>query len=189
MKTKIRRLDRKLAYAGTILDMYTDTMQVADGHTAQWDMLHYKPVGGACIVAPLADGRIVLTRQYRPAVERITLELPAGQRDRLPDGSLEDASETARRELLEETGYTCESARPLLSLQSAVAYCDETTYVFLAEGVLDTGQQHLDASEDIEVVLMQPAVLQEMIYAGQIRDVKTLTGLLAYFNLLLSGKI
>lgn len=183
METKLKRLDRRLAYSGTILDMYTDTMLLATGKEAQWDILHYKPVGGACIVAPLEDGRIVMTRQYRPAVERITLELPAGQRDRLTDGSMEDPSETARRELWEETGYTCKSARHLLSLQSAVAYCDETTYVFLAEGVSYTGRQHLDGGEEIEVALMEPSDLTEMIYSGEIKDVKTLTGLLAYFHL------
>lgn len=183
METKLRRLNRKLAYSGTILDMYTDTMLLADGKTAEWDILHYKPVGGACIVAPLPDGRIVMTRQYRPAVERITLELPAGQRDRMADGSMEDPSETARRELWEETGYTCTGARHLLSLQSAVAYCDETTYVFLAEEVSYTGRQHLDGGEEIEVVLMDRPSLEKMIYSGEIRDVKTLTGLLAYFHL------
>ena len=184
MDTKLKRIDRKQVHSGTILDVYSDTMLLANGKTAQWDILHYKPVGGACIVAPLPDGRIILTRQYRPAVERITLELPAGQRDRLPDGSMEDPSITARRELWEETGYTCESARHLLSLQSAVAYCDETTHVFLAEGVSFTGRQHLDGGEEIEVVLMEPAALEKLIYSGEIRDVKTLTGLLAYFHLL-----
>ena len=80
MEHKLRRLDRKLAYKGGVLTFYRDTMELPDGKIEQWDFIDH-PRGGACIVPVLPDGRILMIRQMRPAIDRETLELPAGARD------------------------------------------------------------------------------------------------------------
>ena len=81
MEYKIRRTDRKLESAGSVLEFYRDTMILPDGTEQKWDYVRHKKGGGACTVPVLADGRILMIRQYRPAIDREALELPAGARD------------------------------------------------------------------------------------------------------------
>ena len=98
---KLTRLGRKTACEGSALDFMRDTMRLPDGREEIWDFVHHKKGGGAAVVPLLPGGRILMIRQYRPAVGRETLEIPAGTCDR------EDKNRemTASRELLEETGY------------------------------------------------------------------------------------
>ena len=78
MDYKLRRLDRTLASPGKVLEFYRDRVQLPDGQQENWDFVHHKRGGGACVVPVLPDGRILLIHQYRPAVDRETTELPAG---------------------------------------------------------------------------------------------------------------
>ena len=75
MENQIKRIDRTLKYQGAIVDFYSDTMQMPDGRTAQWDLIHHRK-GAAAVVPVLPDGRIVMVRQFRNALDRITLEIP-----------------------------------------------------------------------------------------------------------------
>ena len=68
MEYKIRRTDRKLESAGSVLEFYRDTMILPDGTEQKWDYVRHKKGGGACTVPVLADGRILMIRQYRPDV-------------------------------------------------------------------------------------------------------------------------
>ena len=82
MEHRLKRLARNLAYKGSVLTFYRDTMQLPDGKIEQWDFIDH-PRGGACIVPVLPDGRILMIHQMRPAIDRETIELPAGARDSL----------------------------------------------------------------------------------------------------------
>jgi ADP-ribose pyrophosphatase len=73
---EIKRLKRELKFEGSILKFYQDTMQIPNGNIALWDFIAHK--GAAAVVPVLPDGRLVMVRQYRNALERYTLELPAG---------------------------------------------------------------------------------------------------------------
>ena len=75
---KVIRLDRQLKYQGTILKIYEDTV-MANGHEARWDFIHHN--GAAAVVPVTADGKILMVRQYRNALDRFTLEIPAGALD------------------------------------------------------------------------------------------------------------
>ena len=174
----LRRLSRSLAYSGSVVDVYQDTMELPDGCIQKWDFVCHKKGGGACIVPVLADGRILMVRQYRPAIDRETLELPAGAVD-AEDATTED---TARRELREETGYTAEKWKLLLRLKTAVAYCNEYTDVYLASELKDSHDQALDEAEEIRLRAVEPEVLLQDIYSGRIQDSKTVAGILAYTN-------
>ena len=125
----------------------------------------------------LPDGRVILVRQYRNALERETLELPAGCRDSLD----EDTKLTAARELEEETGYHSDQISFLLSLRTTVAFCDEFVDVYLAENLVP-GEQHLDDAESIDVEIYSLDEVCEMIYAGKMQDSKTVAAILAYSN-------
>lgn len=174
----LRRLSRSLAYSGSVVDVYQDTMELPDGCIQKWDFVCHKKGGGACIVPVLADGRILMVRQYRPAIDRETLELPAGAVD-AEDATTED---TARRELREETGYTAGKWKLLLRLKTAVAYCNEYTDVYLASELKDSHGQALDEAEEIRLHAVEPEVLLQDINSGRIQDSKTVAGILAYTN-------
>ena len=80
MIERMKRLKRELMYKGSILDIYKDTMEFANGKQEEWDFVSHR-MGAAAILPVLPDGRIVMVRQYRNALERETLEIPAGARD------------------------------------------------------------------------------------------------------------
>ena len=95
MSNEIRRVKRELAYKGVVIDVYKDYMEFENGNTAEWDFIHHD--GAAAVVPVMEDGRILMVRQYRNALERYTLEIPAGKLDR-PG---EPGAECAARELEE----------------------------------------------------------------------------------------
>ena len=174
MMEQMKRVKRELMYKGAILDIFKDSMEFSNGKREEWDFVHHR-MGAAAILPVLPDGRIVMVRQYRNALERETLEIPAGCRDSLT----EDTGICAAREMEEETGYKSTHVEHLLSLRSTVAFCDEFIDVYLASG-LEPGEQHLDDAETIEV---QPWDMQEAlakIYDGTIQDAKTVSAILAY---------
>ncbi len=174
-----KRLDRTLIHHGAILDVYQDTMQIPNGNTAKWDFIGHK--GAAAVVAVRDDGKLIMVKQYRNALERETLEIPAGGRD----GVEEPFLECAFRELEEETGYRCEKEdmQFLLSLYTTVAFCNERIDVFLAEKLVRS-HQHLDEDEYLNVVACDLDELLEMIYTGKMQDSKTVASILAYRDLL-----
>ncbi len=171
-KVPVERLRRELKYQGTILKVYEDTVRVG-GHEAKWDFIHHD--GAAAVVPVTAEGKILMVRQYRNALDRYTLEIPAGKLDD-PD---EPKIRCAFRELEEETGYRTDRLEYLLSINTTIAFCDEALDVFLARD-LQPSEQHLDPDEEIEVEAWELADLLELIYSGKMTDGKTVASILAY---------
>ncbi|MCI9162319.1 MAG: NUDIX hydrolase [Lachnospiraceae bacterium] len=166
------RLDRQLKYTGTILKIYEDTV-IANGHEAHWDFIHHD---GAAAVVPVTDqGKILMVRQFRNALNRETLEIPAGKLD----DPNEPKIECAYRELEEETGYRCDHLEYLMSMNTTVAFCDEAIDIFVARNLIPS-RQHLDEDEIIYVEEWELADLEEMIYTGKLTDAKTTAAILAY---------
>ena len=130
MIDEMKRQKRELVYKGSILDIYKDTMQFANGKTEEWDFVSHRK-GAAAVLPVLDDGRIIMVRQYRNALERETIEIPAGCRDFVG----EDTRLCAERELKEETGYSSDDISFLLSLRTTVAFCDEEVDVYLAKNL------------------------------------------------------
>lgn len=119
-----------------------------------------------------------MVRQYRNALERETIEIPAGARD----SKTEDTKVCATRELEEETGYRSENVEFLLSLRTTVAFCDEHVDVYLATDLEKIGEQHLDDAESIDIEIYTLDELCKMIYEGKIEDSKTVAAIMAYGN-------
>lgn len=168
-----RRINRELVAKGSVIDYYQDTMQVSNGNIAKWDFIDHK--GAAAVVAVCEDGRLLMVRQYRNALERETLELPAGGLNYRE----EPTAEAARRELSEETGFTCKEAELLASIYTTVAFCNEKIDIYLARG-LQPGEQHLDENEFINVEAYTVEELKQMIFDCKIQDSKTICGILTY---------
>lgn len=166
---------RTLVHRGSIVDVYQDEVQLPDGGAELWDYVEHRK-GAAAVVPVLPDGRILMVAQYRPALGRMTLEIPAGSRDSVE----EDTAVCAARELEEETGYKAGCMEPLLSLRTTVAFCNEMIDVYLARD-LTKGHQHLDEAESIEVGAYELSDLMGRIFAGKIQDGKTVSGILAYY--------
>ena len=90
----VRRIDRELKYLGTILKVYQDTVQV-NGHEAKCDYIHHN--GAAAVVAVTEEGKLLMVRQYRNALDRYTLEIPAGALDYPESRKLTARTENWRR--------------------------------------------------------------------------------------------
>ena len=178
MDQQVKRVKRELVKKGAILDIYTDTMQLPDGKLEEWDFISHRK-GAAAVVPVREDGKILMVRQYRNAIDRMTLEIPAGSRDSVT----EDTKVCAARELEEETGYRSDDLTRILSLKTTVAFCDEFIDVYLARN-LKPGHQHLDEGEFLDVEAHEIDELCRMIYDGKLQDAKTVSALLAYKNLL-----
>lgn len=173
MSEEIKRIKRELKFKGVILDFYQDTMQINGDHTAVWDFISHK--GAAAVVPVLEDGRILMVRQYRNALERYTLEIPAGALDEADEPGIVCAG----RELEEETGYRCDNLEWLINLRTTVAFCNEKIQVFVARNLIPSSQ-HLDDDEFIDLKAYSIDELKEKIFSGEIEDAKTVSSLLAY---------
>lgn len=171
---EIKRIGRTLKYEGAIVDVYSDSIQMPDGRVAEWDYISHRK-GAAAVVPVTPEGKILMVHQYRNALDRMTIEIPAGARDSVT----EDTMVCAMRELEEETGYRAGHMEKMLSLKTTVAFCNEFIDVYLATD-LTPGRQNLDPDEYIDVHAYEPDELLSMIYQGKIQDSKTVSGILAY---------
>nr|MBQ8253732.1 NUDIX hydrolase [Lachnospiraceae bacterium] len=172
---KIERLERKLVREGAVISVYEDTVQIPNGNIAKWDFIGHK--GAAAVVPVCEDGKILMVHQYRNALDRESIEVPAGGRDSLEEPYLQ----CAYRELEEETGYRAEKEdfEFLISLKTTVAFCNEQIEVYVAKNLKKT-HQNLDEDEYINVKAYDLDELIDMIYAGKMQDGKTVSALLAY---------
>lgn len=131
---------------------------------------------GAVVVLPvLDDGRIVLIHQHRHAVETDLIELPAGTIE--PD---EPPIETARRELVEETGYKAETMEPFIEFFTSPGVLTERMYSFIARGLTFVGQD-LGPTERITVEPLPPHDVRTRLIANDIQDGKSIAVLTTYF--------
>ncbi|MDY2700162.1 MAG: NUDIX hydrolase [Lachnospiraceae bacterium] len=170
---EFKRLSRDLIAHGAIIDYYQDTIRVPNGNIAKWDFIQHK---GAAAVVPVDDeGRLIMVKQYRNALERYTLEIPAGGLQTAKEPTLD----AAVRELEEETGYKAEHVELLISIYTTVAFCNEKIDIYLATG-LTPGKQHLDEDEYVQVGAYTVEELTKMIFAGEIQDSKTVAAIMAY---------
>lgn len=181
MSEDVKRMGRELAYQGTVLKVYKDHMKFSNGNTEDWDFIHHD--GAAAVIPVMDDGKILMVKQYRNALERDTLEIPAGKLDD-PD---EEEIVCASRELKEETGYSSDDLEWLLTIRTTVAFCNERIEVFVARNLIP-GEQHLDEDEFVDVKAYKLEELKEMIFEGKIQDSKTMAAILAYESKYLHGQ-
>lgn len=167
-----KRIKRELIHKGHIIDVYCDTMLLPDGRTADWDFIQHK--GAAAIVPVDGDGRIIMVRQYRNAVERYTLEIPAGG---LNPG--EDMKTCATRELEEETGFRSDQVEHLIDLYTTVAFCNEKIGIYYTRDLIPS-KQNLDEDEYVTIEKYTLDELVQFIFDGVIEDAKTISAIMSY---------
>ena len=160
-----------LKWEGRIFSSHVLDVALGDGSRGRREIVRH--CGGAGVVAVDDDRRVCLVRQYRVAVGRMTLEIPAGKLD-----ASEGAEACAARELAEETGLRAKRLERLVSDYGSIGFTDEHTEVFLARG-LARGEAAPDEGELISTVWLPLEDVVEAVLAGLIRDGKTIAGVLA----------
>lgn len=167
-----KTVNSKMLYRGKIVNLRLDSVVLENGKTALREVVEHP--GAVGIVALKDNGNIVMVRQYRKAVEQVLLELPAGK---LKKG--EDPKDCAGRELVEETGYIAAELRFLMSFYTSPGFSDEIMHMFLATG-LRRGEKNPDEDEMVETVEVEPDKALDMVLRGEIKDVKTVAGVLLF---------
>lgn len=159
-----------LVKRGRVFRLFSENVTLPNGVTLDMEIIRHP--GAAAIVPLMDDGSVLLLRQYRHALDDCIWEIPAGT---LEPG--EDARHCARRELVEETGYTAQVIEQLTVITPLPAYSDEHIHIFLASG-LNEAEQQLDDDELLSVHRLELTRAVAMIAAGEIQDAKTIAGLL-----------
>lgn len=172
---KAEILDSKEVFKGKIIDVFHDTISLPDGRSALREVVKR---GGASAVIPVDnDGNIIFVRQYRHPIMECALEIPAG----IFEGD-EDPFVCAERELEEETSLKAKDIKFLTKMHSAIGFCDEQIYIYLAQE-LEQGKLNLDDDEFIQVERYSLNEAMKMIFDGRITDSKTMVAVLAYKTL------
>lgn len=163
-------LTEDVAWTGRIFNVNRLQVELPDGRRALRDVVRHP--GAVAIVALTEEGGICLVRQYRTALGRVTVEIPAGK---LSAG--EDPLECANRELLEETGMVAEKMAFLTTIASSDGFCDELIHIYMATG-LTFAKSSPDDDEFINVDLVEVSELVDAVLDGRIEDAKTVVGAL-----------
>lgn len=164
-------LSTESIFKGKVISLQVDTVQLPDGNQATREVVKHP---GAVSVLAVHDGRLLLVDQFRQPMGRCELEIPAGK---LEKG--EDPMEAAKRELQEETGYTCGKIEPLHSFYTSPGFADEIIHLYIASD-LQKGKMSLDEDEFLEVYEATLEECEAYIAEGRIADAKTILAVYAW---------
>lgn len=170
MHLEEKTINSDTMYEGVIFTITHDTVELENGCTAIRDVLIHH--GGVCIIPITDENEIFLVKQFRYPFHTTTREVPAGK---LEKG--ESHAECGRRELLEETGCTCEEYIYLGEMLPTPAYNSEVTHIYMARG-LHFEKQNLDPDEFLDVEKIPLAEAVNLVMDGKIRDGKTQVAIL-----------
>jgi len=163
-----KQLESQTLHEGLFFNVYRDKVLLPNKETSLREYIHHP---GAVVILPiLDDGKLLLEQQFRYPLKQVFLEFPAGKIDK---GELPLV--TAKRELMEETGYIASEWQFVCTVHNAVGYSDEALYIFLAKG-LELGKKQPDAEEFIETFSVSLPQLLEWVKNGHITDAKTIIG-------------
>ncbi|MEK3721693.1 MULTISPECIES: NUDIX domain-containing protein [unclassified Paenibacillus] len=165
-------------FEGKIISLQVDTVRLPNGKTATREIVKHP---GAVAVLALVDDKMLVVEQYRKPLERNQIEIPAGKLD-----AGEDPLEAAKRELEEETGYSCDTMKLVCSFYTSPGFADEIIHLYVADQ-LTKGDAHLDEDEflDVESITLEQA--QQYMREQRISDAKTITAVYAWQVYKLTG--
>lgn len=157
-------------FSGKVINVRVDTVLLPNGNKATREVVEHP---GAVAIIPVNEkNKIIMVRQYRQPAGEVLLELPAGKKDQG-----EAPLVCARRELEEETGYVAREWKELFSFYTTPGFSNELLHLILAKG-LEKKEAHPDSEEFLDITEITLNQALKMIFDGQIRDGKTVIGLL-----------
>ncbi len=162
-----KTISSKEIFKGRVIDLYVEEVQLPNGNKSTREIV--KHPGAVAVIAITPEDKIVMVEQFRKPLGRTIVEIPAGK---LEKG--EEPEVTAKRELEEETGYTCSDLRPLISFYTSPGFADELVHLFITEKLVKLKELvQLDEDEflDVKEVTLEEAM--EMVQNQQIYDAKT----------------
>ncbi len=174
-----KTLSKSTDFRGSLLTLEVHEVELQDGSISRREIVRHP--GAVCCVVLRKDGHTALVRQYRKAIEAMTLEIPAGKID--PG---ESPQSTVIRELQEEVGYRSGHIRHLMDFYCSPGFCDENLSLYLATDV-EVGAQSLDDGEFLELQWLPFEEALEMALTGRLGDAKSVAGILATDRLLKRG--
>lgn len=154
-------------YEGKIINLKVDEVKLPNGKTSKRELIEHP--GAVAILAFTPDNKIIMVEQYRKALERSIIEVPAGK---LEKG--ESPETTAMRELEEETGYSADSLELIQSFSTSPGFADEVVHLFFAEGLKKSESGAVtDDDEFVELLEVTVEEAEEMMRDNRIYDAKT----------------
>ena len=162
-----KKISSEEVFNGVAIHLFRDEILLPNGNRGVREVVRHP--GAVCVIPITPDGDVIFVNQFRYALDRVTLEVPAGKLERG-----EDPTEAALRELSEETGITAGKIEPLGALYTTPALMDEIIYMYIATD-LTQGEQHLDEDEFVNAVKIPLSEAVNMVMQGKILDAKTQT--------------
>ena len=172
--TEEKVLSSELIYQGRAFTVRVDTIKTIDGRKSTRDVVEHSEC--VAIVAVDPDGKILLVKQYRLPVGKQLLEIPAGGID-----GREDPADAVRREMQEETGYLPKKVEKLGGFYSAPGFCTEYLHLYLATE-LESSRLVAEDTDSITLERISPEEIAGLIRSGEIRDAKSIAGLLIWLD-------
>ena len=167
-----QKIDSKEIFDGQIVQVYVDTIKLANGQQATREVVRHCPA--VAVLAVTDDDKVVLVRQFRYPIDKPLLEVPAGKMD---GDESETPEGTAARELAEETPYTADKIELIHNFYTAPGFCDEFMYLYRASGLQENSNLQPDEDEFVDTVLYTREEVISALKNREIEDVKTITAL------------
>lgn len=166
---KEKTLKESTIFKNFFLELCHDEVELPDGN--QTTRTYIKHQGAAAVLPITKDGKLILTKQYRYPVHRISIEIPAGKKD----STEETGYECVKREIEEETGYNSNEFKHLMNIHNCIAYSDEMIEIFVAYNCEKVEDRLMpDEDEFIEPMIVTLKEVQKLIDQNEITDLKTL---------------
>ncbi|PLT34800.1 NUDIX hydrolase [Bacillus sp. V5-8f] len=166
-KFEEKTLSSEKIFEGKVISLQVDEVELPDGNRSKREII--KHPGAVAVIAVTNENKIVMVEQYRKALERSLVEIPAGK---LEKG--EDPVDSACRELEEETGYGCESMQHITSFYTSPGFADEIVHLYFARGIQKKqNAASVDEDEFVEVYELSLEEAEQYMEEGKIRDAKT----------------
>lgn len=169
-----KTLSSRLIYEGRAVKLRVDTVQMPSGRETTREIVEHSDC--VAIIAIDANDNVLLVNQFRKAVEKELLEIPAGGID-----ADEDPVTTVQRELQEEIGYLPRKVERLGGFYSSPGYCTEYLHLYLATDLIPS-QLYAEDTENIRLVRVPPSQIPNLIALGSICDAKSIAGLFAFLE-------
>jgi ADP-ribose pyrophosphatase len=169
-------ISSRVIYSGKILNLRLDEVKLPNGKTSTREIVDHP--GAVAIVALNEKNEVLMVRQYRKPVEEALLEIPAGKIEKE-----EQSDVCAQRELMEETGFFARNLRHITDFYTSPGFSSERMHLYLARDLEKKARQ----ADDDEYIQLEAVPLEEAIrkiYDGEIKDAKTISGLLLAYNIL-----